>query len=82
MPYCVMCGSPIPADQGSKTCSMCYGDPDHGKGGILPRWSVDHRIFEHDGRFYQRFYSVGATEEQDERLTFLQHHPPRRRGRE
>jgi hypothetical protein len=38
---------------------------------ILPRWSVDHLIFEHDGRFYQRFYSVGATEGQDERLTFL-----------
>ena len=33
MANCVMCGSPIPDDQGSKTCSMCYGDIDHGKDG-------------------------------------------------
>lgn len=31
------------------------------------RWSIYHtRIFEHDGRFYQTLYSVGATEMQDE----------------
>lgn len=28
-----MCGSPIPENQGSRTCSMCYGDIDHGKDG-------------------------------------------------
>jgi len=33
MPYCVMCGNPIPENQGSRTCSMCYGDVDHGKDG-------------------------------------------------
>ena len=33
MGYCVMCGSWIPDNQGSKTCSVCYGDPDHGKDG-------------------------------------------------
>jgi hypothetical protein len=33
MKYCVMCGSPIPDDQGSSSCSMCYGDVDHGKDG-------------------------------------------------
>ncbi len=33
MKNCVMCGSPIPNDQGSSTCSMCYGDPFHGKDG-------------------------------------------------
>jgi predicted nucleic acid-binding Zn ribbon protein len=33
MASCVMCGSPIPDDQGSRTCSMCYGDIDHGKDG-------------------------------------------------
>jgi hypothetical protein len=31
MAQCVMCGSHIPDNQGSKTCSMCYGDPYHGK---------------------------------------------------
>ena len=31
MANCVNCGSYIPEDQGSKTCSMCYGDPGHGK---------------------------------------------------
>ena len=33
MANCVMCGSPLPDDQGSTTCSMCYGDVDHGKDG-------------------------------------------------
>ena len=33
MKYCVQCGSPLPVDQGSTTCSMCYGDVDHGKDG-------------------------------------------------
>lgn len=33
MASCVMCGSPIPDDQGSRSCSMCYGDVDHGKDG-------------------------------------------------
>ena len=32
MPYCSSCGSPIPEGQG-KSCSMCYGDIDHGKDG-------------------------------------------------
>ena len=38
MPYCVMCGSPIPENQGSRTCSMCYGDIDHGKDGYYRNW--------------------------------------------
>lgn len=42
MANCVMCGSFIPEDQGSKTCSMCYGDIDHGKDGYY------REIFEHD----------------------------------
>lgn len=33
MASCVMCGSPIPDNQGSRSCSMCYGDIDHGKDG-------------------------------------------------
>lgn len=35
---CVMCGSPIPDDQGSNSCSMCYGDIDHGKDGYYRDW--------------------------------------------
>lgn len=32
------------------------------------RWSVHHRIvFEYDGKFYETYYSEGATEMQDER---------------
>ncbi len=33
-----MCGSPIPSDQGSSTCSMCYGDPEHGKDNYYNDW--------------------------------------------
>ena len=35
--YCAMCGSPIPNNQGSTTCSMCYGDIGHGKDGYYRR---------------------------------------------
>jgi hypothetical protein len=32
------------------------------------RWSINHRcIFEDNGKFYQAYYSEGATEMQDER---------------
>ena len=37
MANCVMCGSPLPDNQGSRTCSMCYGDMDHGKDGYYRR---------------------------------------------
>ena len=37
MKYCVDCGSPIPDDQGARTCSMCEGDPYHGKDGYMLR---------------------------------------------
>lgn len=31
------------------------------------RWSIHHRrVFKHDGKMYETFYSVGATEYQDE----------------
>lgn len=32
MPYCSSCGNEIPEGQG-KSCSMCYGDPYHGRDG-------------------------------------------------
>lgn len=38
MASCVMCGSHIPDNQGSKTCSMCYGDPSHGKDGYYQEY--------------------------------------------
>ena len=38
MANCVMCGSSIPDNQGSKTCSMCYGDPGHGKDGYYQEY--------------------------------------------
>lgn len=43
MASCVMCGSWIPDDQGSKTCSMCYGDPEHGKDGYYRRFLEEHQ---------------------------------------
>ena len=38
MKNCVMCGSPIPDDQGSNSCSMCYGDIGHGKDGYYQEY--------------------------------------------
>jgi hypothetical protein len=35
--YCTSCGLPIPAGQG-KSCSMCYGDVDHGRDGYYRDW--------------------------------------------
>ena len=37
MKYCSGCSAPIPDNQGSKFCSMCYGDPWHGKDGYYLR---------------------------------------------
>ena len=34
--YCTSCGSPIPDGQGT-SCSMCYGDIDHGSDGYYRR---------------------------------------------
>lgn len=39
--YCVDCGSPLPDNQGSRTCSMCYGDIDHGRDGFYRRWAEE-----------------------------------------
>jgi len=35
--YCTSCGSPIPDGQGN-SCSMCYGDVDHGSDGYYRTW--------------------------------------------
>lgn len=45
MGYCTQCGSPIPDEQ--RTCSMCYGDIDHGRDGYYRAWAEEqerHRI--------------------------------------
>ena len=39
MANCVDCGSWIPDDQSSSTCSMCYGDISHGKDGYYEAWA-------------------------------------------
>ncbi len=36
--YCTSCGLPIPDGQGS-SCSMCYGDIDHGSDGYYRQWA-------------------------------------------
>ncbi len=38
---CISCGSPLPEDQGSSICSMCYGDPYYGKDGYYLSWLED-----------------------------------------
>ncbi len=43
MPSCAQCGSFIPDNQGSRTCSMCYGNPDRGKDGYYQEWIDDIR---------------------------------------
>lgn len=35
--YCTSCGASIPEGQG-KSCSMCYGDIDHGRDGYYREW--------------------------------------------
>lgn len=40
MAYCTSCGSPIPDGQGN-SCSMCYGDIDHGRDGYYRQWAEE-----------------------------------------
>lgn len=42
MSRCVSCGEPVP--EGQKTCSMCYGDPDHGRDGYYRRWQEQRQL--------------------------------------
>jgi len=37
MNNCVCCGSSIP--EGQTTCSMCYGDMNHGQDGYYRQWA-------------------------------------------
>jgi hypothetical protein len=54
MASCVMCGSPMPDNQGSRTCSMCYGDIGHGRDGYY-RASLEREA-------ERAVYEVGETE--------------------
>lgn len=38
MPNCTSCGIDIPTGQG-KSCSMCYGDINHGSDGYYQAWA-------------------------------------------
>lgn len=40
MGNCTSCGSEIPDDQGS-SCSMCYGDIEHGHDGYYEEWAKE-----------------------------------------
>ncbi len=39
MAICVDCGSSIP--DGQRTCSMCYGDINHGNDGYYRQWAEE-----------------------------------------
>lgn len=43
MASCVSCGSYIPENQGLSSCSMCYGDIDHGKDGYYRQWAEEQQ---------------------------------------
>ena len=45
--YCTSCGSPIPDGQG-KSCSMCYGDMDHGTDNYYREWAEQRIIADYE----------------------------------
>ena len=47
MPNCTSCGSSIPEGQG-KSCSMCYGDINHGSDGYYQDWADRQNQAEHE----------------------------------
>ena len=55
MPYCTSCGNPIPEGQG-KSCSMCYGDPYHGRDGYYLQWIEQMEQVEQEQRAQQKKY--------------------------
>ena len=42
MRNCTSCGSPIPEGQGN-SCSMCYGDINHGTDGYYQQWAEEQQ---------------------------------------
>ena len=53
MARCTQCGSSIP--DGQRTCSMCYGDPYHGKDGYYLQWLERERQEQEDLRREEEF---------------------------
>ena len=48
MNSCVQCGSSIP--NGQNTCSMCYGDIDHGSDGYYGQWAENEQRQQDESR--------------------------------
>lgn len=61
MANCTSCGSWIPDSQG-KSCSMCYGDIDHGSDGYYRQWAE-----EQEQRAQERRAEDEQTQEEIER---------------
>jgi len=41
MKYCIDCGSSLPDSHNFRTCSMCYGDINHGTDGYYRQWAEE-----------------------------------------
>ena len=69
MNYCTSCGEPIPDGQG-KSCSMCYGDPDHGRDGYYRRFLEEQeqesqrQRYEEEQQSNQEFHAMNTIAEQ------------------
>ena len=53
MPYCSSCGIQIPEGQGS-SCSMCYGDINHGSDGYYEQWALEQLAKEEEQKELER----------------------------
>lgn len=53
MPSCASCRASIPENQGSTVCSMCYGDPDHGRDGYY-RASMEEAQAQAEQEYYEQ----------------------------
>lgn len=63
MSNCVQCGSPVP--KGQHTCSMCYGDPDHGRDGYYREWMEEQVRQAQDNDAAQRQEIIDEHEQSD-----------------
>lgn len=59
---CVMCGMEIP--EGQRTCSMCYGDPEHGSDGYYKRWIAEQQEAEAQQQEAERQHREEEQEEE------------------
>ncbi len=62
--YCTSCGIPIPDHQ--RSCSMCYGDIDHGTDGYYKDWAENEIRRQQEKREeYERWVEEHEREEED-----------------